>query len=44
MAARLEVTLSESKSGNGEAMPTDEDDRDGKFFFSHPERGPLRRA
>ena len=23
---------------NGEAMPTDEDDQDGNFFFYHPER------
>ena len=24
---------------NGAAMPTDEDDLDGHFFFNHPERG-----
>ena len=24
---------------NGAAMPTDEDDQDGHFFFNHPERG-----
>ena len=24
---------------NGAAMPTDEDDQDGQFFFNHPERG-----
>ena len=24
---------------NGAAMPTDEDDQDGHFLFSHPERG-----
>jgi len=23
---------------NGAAMPTDEDDQDGHFFFNHPER------
>ena len=26
-------------SANGAAMPTDEDDQDGHFFYSHPERG-----
>ena len=26
-------------STNGAAMPTDEDDQDGNFFFNHPERG-----
>ena len=33
---------------NGAAMPTDEDDHDGSFFFNHPERRgtllPPRRA
>ena len=24
---------------NGAAMPTDEDDQDGHFFFNHPKRG-----
>ena len=24
---------------NGAAVPTDEDDQDGHFFFNHPERG-----
>ena len=24
---------------NGAAIPTDEDDQDGHFFFNHPERG-----
>jgi len=29
-----------TKSGaNGVAMPTDEDDQDGHFFYNHPERG-----
>ena len=27
----------------GVAMPTDEDDQDGHFFYNHPERGLLRR-
>ena len=33
------------RGANGTAMPTDEDDQDGHFFFSHPDRGatPLPR-
>ena len=31
------------RGANGAAMPTDEDDQDGLFFFNHPERGLLRR-
>ena len=27
------------RGANGTAMPTDEDDRDGHFFYNHPERG-----
>ena len=27
------------RDANGAAMPTDEDDQDGHFFFNHPERG-----
>ena len=27
------------RGANGGAMPTDEDDQDGHFFFNHPERG-----
>ena len=27
------------RGANGTAMPTDEDDQDGHFFFDHPERG-----
>ena len=27
------------KCANGAAMPTDEDDQDGHFFYNHPERG-----
>jgi len=29
---------------NGAAMPTDEDDQDGHFFFNHPEKGGLPRC
>ena len=33
------------RGANGAAMPTDEGDQDGHFFFNHPERGatPLPR-
>ena len=27
------------RGANGAAMPTDEDDQDGHFFFNHPEKG-----
>jgi len=27
------------RGANGAAMPTDENDQDGHFFFNHPERG-----
>jgi len=27
------------RGANGVAMPTDEDDQDGRFFYNHPERG-----
>ena len=27
------------RGANGTAMPTDEDDQDGHFFYNHPERG-----
>ena len=27
------------RGANGAAMPTDEDDQDGNFFYNHPERG-----
>ena len=27
------------RGANGAAMPTDEDDQGGHFFFNHPERG-----
>ena len=27
------------RGANGAAMPTDEDDQDGQFFYNHPERG-----
>ena len=32
------------RGANGAAMPTDEDDQDGHFFFTHPERGGLPRC
>jgi len=32
------------RGANGAAMPTDEDDQDGHFFFNHPERGGLLRC
>ena len=32
------------RDANGAAMPTDEDDQDGLFFFNHPERGDYRAA
>ena len=31
------------RGANGAAMPTDEDDQDGHFFYNHPERGGLLR-
>jgi len=27
------------RGANGVAMPTDEDDQDGHFFYNYPERG-----
>jgi len=32
------------RSANGVAMPTDEDDQDGHFFYNHPERGAYSAA
>ena len=32
------------RGASGEAMPTDEGDQDGNFFFNHPERGGLLRC
>ena len=32
------------RGANGAAMPTDEDDQDGHFFYNHPERGGLLRC
>ena len=32
------------RGANGAAMPTDEGDQDGHFFFNHPERGGLPRC
>ena len=38
--ARDPITHDPAHHGaNGAAMPTDEDDQDGHFFFSNPERG-----
>ena len=33
------ITEHVSKYQTGVAMPTDEDDQDGHFFYNHPERG-----
>ena len=32
------------RSANGAAMPTDENNQDGYFFFNHPERGSYSAA
>ena len=32
------------RGANGVAMPTDEDDQDGHFFYNHPERGAYSAA
>ena len=32
------------RGANGAAMPMDEDDQDGHFFYNHPERGGLLRC
>ena len=38
--ARYLIThCSAHRGANGAAMPTDEDDQDGHFFYNHPERG-----
>ena len=36
---RGDVRGSAHRGANGVAMPTDEDDQDGHFFYNHPERG-----
>ena len=38
-ARDLIIHGSAHRGANGVAMPTDEDDQDGHFFFNHPERG-----
>ena len=38
-ARDLSIHGSAHRGANGVAMPTDEDDQDGHFFYNHPERG-----
>ena len=38
-ARDLNIHGSAHRGANGAAMPTDEDDQDGHFFYNHPERG-----
>ena len=38
-ARDLIIHGSAHRGANGAAMPTDEDDQDGHFFYNHPERG-----
>jgi len=38
-ARDLIIYGSAHRGANGVAMPTDEDDQDGHFFYNHPERG-----
>ena len=38
-ARDLIIHGSAHRGANGVAMPTDEDDQDGHFFYNHPERG-----
>ena len=46
----LEISSSTARRGSahrgasGVAMPTDEDDQDGHFFYNHPERGAYSAA
>ena len=42
-ARDLIIHGSAHRGANGVAMPTDEDDQDGHFFYNHPERGGLLR-
>ena len=37
-ARDLIIHGSAHRGANGVAMPTDEDDQDGHFFYNHPER------
>ena len=39
-----EILYFEQKGANGVAMPTDEDDQNGHFFYNHPERGAYSAA
>ena len=43
-ARDLIIHGSAHRGANGVAMPTDEDDQDGHFFYSHSERGAYSAA
>ena len=43
-ARDLIIHGSAHRGANGVAMPTDEDDQDGNFFYNHPERGAYSAA
>ena len=43
-ARDLIIHGSAHRGANGVAMPTDEDDQDGHFFYNHPERGAYSAA
>ena len=43
-ARDLIIHGSAHRGANGMAMPTDEDDQDGHFFYNHPERGAYSAA
>ena len=43
-ARDLIIHGSARRGANGVAMPTDEDDQDGHFFYNHPERGAYSAA
>ena len=43
-ARDLTIHGSAHRGANGVAMPTDEDDQDGHFFYNHPERGAYSAA
>ena len=38
------AATSKYRGANGVAMPTDEDDQEGHFFYNHPERGAYSAA
>ena len=42
--AKRKIHGSAHRGANGVAMPTDEDDQDGHFFYNHPERGAYSAA